>query len=85
LIEYARGNCPKCGGKVLMKKSKKRKTYYICENNLEKKGCDFISWYEPSNYNCPDCSNRLFYRNKSGVEMLYCESCKKYFSEDNLK
>jgi len=85
IVEYARGNCPKCGGKVQIKRSQKGKTYYICENNLEKKECDFISWYEPSNYNCPDCSQRLYYRYKSGEEMLYCISCKKYFSEDSLK
>lgn len=85
LVEKARGNCPKCGADVLIRKSRKGKTYYICQNNLEKKGCDFISWYEPSNYTCPDCSERLYYRYKSGEEMLYCESCKKYFSKDKIE
>ena len=37
--------CPKCGGKIQIRKSKKRKTYYICENNP--KSCDFISWNKP--------------------------------------
>ena len=37
--------CPKCGGKIQIRKTKKRKTYYICENNP--KSCDFISWNKP--------------------------------------
>lgn len=37
--------CPKCGGKIQIKKSKKRRNYYICENNP--KTCDYISWNKP--------------------------------------
>ena len=37
--------CPKCGGKIQIRKSKKNKKYYICENNP--KSCDFISWNKP--------------------------------------
>ena len=37
--------CPKCGGKIQVRKSKKRRNYYICENNP--KTCDYISWNKP--------------------------------------
>ena len=37
--------CPKCQGKVQIRKTKKRRNYYICENNPEK--CDYISWNKP--------------------------------------
>ena len=37
--------CPKCGGKIQIRKTKKRRTYYICENNP--KSCDYISWNKP--------------------------------------
>ena len=37
--------CPKCGAKVQIRKSKKRRNYYICENNP--KSCDYISWNKP--------------------------------------
>ena len=37
--------CPKCGGKIQIRKSKKRRNYFICENNPEK--CDYISWNKP--------------------------------------
>ena len=37
--------CPKCGGKVQIRKTKKRRNYYICENNPG--SCDYISWNKP--------------------------------------
>jgi len=37
--------CPKCGSKVQVRKTKKRRNYYICENNPE--SCDYISWNKP--------------------------------------
>ena len=37
--------CPKCGGKIQVRKTKRRRNYYICENNP--KSCDYISWNKP--------------------------------------
>ena len=37
--------CPKCGAKVQIRKTKKRRNYYICEKNPET--CDYISWNKP--------------------------------------
>lgn len=37
--------CPKCGAKVQVRKTKKRRNYYICENNPA--SCDYISWNKP--------------------------------------
>ena len=41
--------CPKCGGKVLIKKTKTRRSFYVCENNTnsEDSKCDYISWTKP--------------------------------------
>lgn len=49
LIESIDVPCPKCGGKVLVKKTKKRRTFYVCENNTNKEDskCDYISWTKP--------------------------------------
>ncbi len=44
-VETIEEPCPKCGGKVQIRKTKNRKTFYICENNPEK--CDYISWTKP--------------------------------------
>jgi len=45
-------NCPKCGGKILVKKSKRGKEYFGCENNPK---CDFMTWYKPIDKKCPKC------------------------------
>ena len=37
--------CPKCGGKIQVRKTKRKRNYYICENNP--KSCDYISWNKP--------------------------------------
>ena len=48
--------CPKCGKEVVLKKTKKGRKYYGCENNPE---CDFMSWQKPSNKKCPVCGNYM--------------------------
>ena len=45
LIETIEEPCPKCGGQIQVRKTKKKRTFYICENNPEK--CDYISWNKP--------------------------------------
>ena len=45
IIQYIENPCPKCGAKVQIRKTKRGKNYYICENNP--KTCDFISWNKP--------------------------------------
>lgn len=44
-IEVIEVPCPKCGGKIQIRKTKKKRNYYICENNPDK--CDFIAWNKP--------------------------------------
>ena len=45
IIETIEVPCPKCGGVVQIRKTKKRRNYYICENNPVV--CDYISWNKP--------------------------------------
>ncbi len=49
-------SCPKCGGDVIMKKSKKGRRYYGCSNNPD---CDFMVWQKPSAEKCPQCGAAL--------------------------
>ena len=44
--------CPKCGKDIVLRKTKKGRKYYGCENNPD---CDFMSWQKPSNEKCPKC------------------------------
>lgn len=45
IIETIDVPCPKCGGTVQVRKTKRKKNYYICENNPT--SCDYISWNKP--------------------------------------
>ena len=46
IVETIDVPCPKCGAVVQVRKTKKRRNYYICENNPNN-GCDYISWNKP--------------------------------------
>lgn len=48
--------CPKCGKEVVIKKTKKGRKYYGCENNPD---CDFMSWQKPSTERCPECGSYM--------------------------
>jgi len=45
IIETIDVPCPKCKAVVQVRKTKKRRNYYICENNPA--SCDYISWNKP--------------------------------------
>lgn len=51
--------CPKCGGEVILKKTKKGRKFFGCENNPE---CDFMSWQKPSQEKCPQCGGYMVER-----------------------
>lgn len=48
--------CPKCGKDIVIKKTKKGRKYYGCENNPD---CDFMSWQKPSTEKCPECGSYM--------------------------
>ena len=48
--------CPKCGKEIVLKKTKKGRKYYGCENNPE---CDFMSWARPVAERCPKCGGYM--------------------------
>ena len=45
IVETIDVPCPKCGAKVQVRKTKKKRNYYICENNPA--SCNYISWNKP--------------------------------------
>ena len=45
IVETIDVPCPNCGGVVQVKKSKRGRKFYVCENNPEK--CNYISWNKP--------------------------------------
>ncbi|MCQ4021629.1 MULTISPECIES: type I DNA topoisomerase [unclassified Ruminococcus] len=65
--------CPKCGGNVIVRKTKKGRIFYGCSNYPD---CDFVSWNEPVNEKCPLCGE-ILYKKKGKKPSLFCakEGC----------
>ena len=62
--------CPKCGGDVIAKNTKKGRQFFGCSNYPD---CDFVSWYEPTTEKCPNCGSILF-KKKGKKPKLFCSS-----------
>ena len=56
--------CPKCGKDIVVRKTKKGRTYYGCEGAPD---CDYMSWQKPLNEKCPKCSYPLIKRGNKKV------------------
>ena len=65
--------CPKCGGDVIVRKTKRGREFFGCMNYPD---CDFISWYQPTSEQCPQCGGVLF-KKKGKKPLLFCpaEGC----------
>ncbi len=48
--------CPRCGKEIVLRKTKKGRKYYGCEDNPT---CDFMSWQKPSAIPCPVCGGMM--------------------------
>jgi len=68
LIQENGAQCPKCDGKVVVRRSKKGRVFYGCSNYP---ACDFVSWDEPVQEKCPRCGKTLL-RKKGKTPKLYC-------------
>ncbi len=65
--------CPKCGAKILEKKSQRGKKYFGCEHNPD---CDFMSWDKPLTEKCPKCGGLLLEKNGRAKKVIcYNEAC----------
>ena len=73
IVHETGAECPKCGGKVVMKKTKKGRVFYGCD---QYPNCDFVSWDEPIQEKCPKCGKTLL-RKKGKAGKIYCitEDC----------
>lgn len=71
LVTKTNAKCPKCGGEVIEKKSKKGYTFYGCSNWPD---CDFMTWDKPTDETCPECGKSLFKR-KGGLTVCLGDGC----------
>lgn len=84
IVEEINVKCPKCDGKVQVKKSRKGRKFFGCSNYPE---CDFVSWFEPVEEKCPECGSYMVKKHsKAKGDYYQCsnDECKfkKYLDED---
>lgn len=64
--------CPKCGeGEIIQRKSKYGKIFYGCNKYPD---CDFVSWNEPVQENCPECGAYLVKKITKKESKLVCSN-----------
>lgn len=75
------GKCPRCGGRMLKRTSRKGYPFYACENN---KTCGFMTWDVPTKDNCPECGKTMFKLSGKGQRKPFCinEECPNFLPED---
>jgi len=72
IVEELDVSCPDCGGKILVKKSRKGRKFYGCSNYPE---CKFVSWFEPVKEKCPKCGSFMMKKyNKTKGEFSECSN-----------
>ena len=75
------GKCPKCGGRILKRSSKKGYVFYACERGTD---CGFITWDVPTKDFCPACGKTMFKRSGRGPLKSFCinEECQNFVPEE---
>ncbi len=75
------GKCPKCGGRILKRTSKKGYVFYACERGTD---CGFITWDVPTKDFCPACGKTMFKHSGRGPLKSFCinEQCPNFVPED---
>ncbi len=63
-------NCPKDGGDIVSRKTRKGRVFYGCANYPT---CDFTSWKLPLAKPCPVCGGMLVVADKRNAQCLQCE------------
>lgn len=68
-------SCPKCGGKIVERKSRRGRSFFGCDNYP---ACDYTTWDEPQKEICKTCGAFMQkHRYRTGRAILYCsnEAC----------
>ena len=63
-------SCPKDGGDLVVRKTKRGRIFYGCSNYPD---CEFSSWKRPISNPCPVCGGILVYKNKNEFQCMDCE------------
>jgi DNA topoisomerase-1 len=61
--------CPECGGDLVEKRTRRKRTFYGCSNYPE---CEFATWKRPLPQPCPDCGGLLTVASKNRAKCVQC-------------
>ncbi len=70
--------CPKDGGEIVERKTRRGRTFYGCSNYPD---CDFTSWKRPLRTPCPNCSGLLVVTSKTSAA---CQQCEQVFDLEEV-
>ncbi len=73
IVEESDYNCPKCGKRLIYKRSKKGMRFLGCPGYPE---CDFASTYPPTGEKCPECGDWLVVRTGKNGDSVICRNFK---------
>ncbi len=79
IVDKINVKCPKCGGEVIRRKSKKGRVFYGC-NQYPK--CDFVSWNEPVEKKCPECDSLMVIKRSKKGNKIQCTNKECKYSEN---
>ena len=67
--------CPKDGGQIIERRSKRGRVFYGCSNYPN---CDFVTWYKPVPTPCPNCNSPYVEERYTQARGAYlrCPQCK---------
>jgi len=86
LVVEMPGKCPRCGGRILKRTSKKGYAYYACDFLSDKTGkkCEFMSWDVPVKDDCPICGQTMFKKSGRGSKKPFCinPACSNFLPEE---
>ena len=71
-------SCPVCGKDVVLRKTKKGRKYYGCEDHPI---CEFMSWQKPAEKKCPECGSFMVEKGNK----LSCSNQECGYKEDKKK
>jgi DNA topoisomerase-1 len=75
IVKDTGAKCPKDGGMVVERRSKKGRTFYGCANYPK---CDFVSWDRVVPEPCPVCGSHVVAKTRRGTVQFECAADKEH-------
>jgi DNA topoisomerase-1 len=83
IVKDTGAKCPKDGGMIVERRSRKGRTFYGCANYPK---CDFVSWDRVIPEPCPVCGSYVVAKNRrGGVVQLECSADKEHDTSSLVK